>query len=42
MLTLETEIVTLKGPIGIGKATAYVDGKKAAEAELTFAIGKEE
>ncbi len=42
VLTLETEIVTLKGPIGIGRAVATVNGKKAAEAELTFAIGKGE
>lgn len=39
VLMLECEIVTLKGPIGIGKATATVDGKVAAAAELTFAIG---
>ena len=39
VLRLETSIVKVKGPVGIGKATAYVDGKKAAEAELTFAIG---
>lgn len=39
VLTLETEIIKVKGPIGIGKATAYVDGKTACIAELTFAIG---
>lgn len=39
MLTLETEIVKVKGPIGQGKATAYVDGAVAVVAELTFAIG---
>ena len=39
VLMLECEIVTLKGPIGIGKATATVNGKVAAAAELTFAIG---
>ncbi len=39
VLMLETEIVTLKGPMGIGKATARVNGKTAAQAELTFAIG---
>ena len=32
-------MVKVKGPIGIGKATAYVDGKTACIAELTFAIG---
>lgn len=41
VLMLETEIMKVKGPIGIGKATAYVDGKVAVVAELTFAIGKE-
>ena len=39
VLTLETEIIKVKGPIGIGKATAYVDGKTACIAELTVAIG---
>ncbi|MCD7708320.1 MAG: 3-hydroxyacyl-ACP dehydratase FabZ [Clostridiales bacterium] len=38
-LTLETEIIKVKGPIGVGKATARVDGKLACSAELTFAIG---
>ena len=42
VLTLETEIVKVKGPIGVGKATATVNGKIAAAAELTFAIGKGE
>ncbi len=39
VLTLETEIIKKKGPIGVGRARAFVDGKVAAEAELTFAIG---
>lgn len=38
VLILETEIIKVKGPMGIGKAVAKVDGKKVAEAELTFAI----
>ena len=38
VLTLETEIVKVKGPIGVGKAVASVNGKTAAQAELTFAI----
>jgi 3-hydroxyacyl-[acyl-carrier-protein] dehydratase len=38
-LTLETEIIKIKGPIGVGKATARVNGKLACSAELTFAIG---
>lgn len=39
VLRLETSIIKVKGPIGIGKAVATVDGKKVCEAELTFAIG---
>ena len=39
VLTLELEIVKQKGPIGVGKATATVDGKVAATAEMTFAVG---
>lgn len=38
VLILETEIVKIKGPVGIGRAKATVDGVTAAEAELTFAI----
>ncbi len=37
-LELNCEIIMRKGPIGIGKATAYVNGKTAVTAELTFAI----
>lgn len=40
VLRLETEIVKIKGPIGIGEAKAYVDDKLVVQAELTFAIGK--
>ena len=39
VLILETEIVRRKGPVGVGSAKAYVDGKLAVQAELTFAIG---
>ncbi|MFA9378815.1 MAG: 3-hydroxyacyl-ACP dehydratase FabZ [Lachnotalea sp.] len=39
VLTLEVEIIKQKGPIGIGSAKAYVDGKVAVIAELTFVIG---
>lgn len=39
VLMLEVEMIKQKGPIGVGKATATVDGKVAASAELTFAIG---
>ena len=38
-LKLECEIVKQKGPLGIGKATASVDGKVVMNAELTFMIG---
>lgn len=40
VLMLETKIIKCKGPIGMGKAEAYVDGKLVAKAELTFAIGQ--
>ena len=39
VLILELEIIKEKGPIGIGKATATVNGKVVTQAELTFAIG---
>lgn len=39
VLTLETKIVKCKGPIGVGQATATIEGKVAAQAQLTFAIG---
>ena len=37
-LKLETEIIKCKGPMGVGKATATVDGKLAAQAEISFMI----
>ena len=36
---LECEIIKQKGPVGVGKATATVDGKLAVSAELTFMVG---
>lgn len=36
---LETEIIKRKGPVGIGKATASVDGEIVVQAELTFMVG---
>ena len=36
---LETKIVKRKGPMGVGVATAYVDGKVVVKAELTFMVG---
>ena len=38
-LELTTEIIKVKGPIGVGTAVAKVNGKTACMAELTFAIG---
>ena len=38
-LKLETKIIKVKGPMGIGEATASVDGKVVVKAELTFMIG---
>lgn len=38
VLRLETSIIRSKGPVGVGRAVATVDGKKVCEAELTFAI----
>ncbi len=38
-LILEVELLKVKSAAGIGKGIAYVDGKKVAEAELTFMIG---
>jgi 3-hydroxyacyl-[acyl-carrier-protein] dehydratase len=40
VLELNCEIAMRRGPVGIGKASAYVDGKLAVSAELTFAIDK--
>ena len=40
ILELECEIILRKGPIGIGKAVAKVNGKVAVAAELSFAVGK--
>ena len=38
-LILEVELLKIRSMAGIGKGIAYVDGKKVAEAELTFMIG---
>ena len=40
ILELECEIILRKGPIGIGKAIAKVNGKVAVAAELSFAVGQ--
>lgn len=41
VLTLNCEIVTRRGPVGMGKAVAYVGDEVAVEGELTFAIDGE-
>ena len=38
VLKLEIEILKIKGPAGIGKGIASVDGKKVAEVQLTFMV----
>lgn len=38
LLRLEMELIKVKGPVGIGKATAYLGDKVCTEAELTFMI----
>lgn len=37
-LRIEVEIIKVKGPVGVGKAIATVDGVKAVSAEISFAI----
>ena len=40
VLTLEVELVKVKGPVGVGKAVARnQEGKITAAGELTFMIG---
>ena len=38
VLELHCELISRMGPVGTGKATAFVDGKPACTAELTFAV----
>ena len=38
-LRLECELIRRKGPVGVGRAEASVDGETAVTAELTFMIG---
>ncbi len=40
VLKMDVEIIKLRGAIGIGQGTAYVDGEVAAEGEFLFAIDK--
>ncbi len=39
VLELSCELIERRGPVGFGKAVAEVDGKVAAQGELTFAVG---
>ena len=38
VLTLEVEMTKVKGPVGVGEAKAYKNGKLCTQAELTFVI----
>lgn len=38
ILRLETELIKIKGPVGVGKAVAYLGDKICVEAELTFVV----
>ena len=38
VVELHTKLIKQKGPIGVAEAVAYVEGKPAVKAELTFAI----
>ena len=40
VVTLNVEIIKIKGSIGVGKAIATVDGKKAVSAQIMFALEK--
>lgn len=42
VLTLTTEIIKMRGPIGVGSAVATVDGEVCATATLTFVVGVNE
>ncbi len=38
VITLEVEIIKVKGPVGVGKAMASVNGEKAVTAEISFVL----
>ncbi len=40
VLKLEVEMIKMKGPAGVAKGIATVNGEKACEAEMMFAVGK--
>ena len=37
-IRLEVELIKIKGPVGVGKGIATVNGEKACTAEISFAI----
>ena len=37
-LRIEVEIIKVKGPVGVGKGIATVNGEEAVAAEITFAL----
>ncbi len=37
---LDVRVIREKGPIGVGQATASVDGKTVVQAEMIFVVGK--
>lgn len=39
-LTMEVEMLKLKGPVGKGHGIAYVNGEKACETDMTFAVDR--
>lgn len=39
VIEMSCEIIRQRGPVGVGQATATVNGQIAAVAELTFAVG---
>lgn len=39
VMQIETEITSMRGPVGVGKGVVRVDGKIACRAEITFALG---
>ena len=41
VLTLETEIIKSKGPMGIGSAKAWAGVRLVVEAKVSFAVGKD-
>lgn len=38
LLRIEVEIIKIKGPVGVGKGIATVNGEKAVSAEISFAL----